>query len=361
MNLAEKLKVISIRSQQNKPIYDLFRMLHQKELWNREQNLNQSTYEILQAVYTPVFQIFQNNCYSFYPEKKYHIALTTLLTKNFSWILCGCIKKIFPQLDAEILFLSKKISLKIEDNRFIKLIESYIRKQNAYHWETDFLSQTLYTKDSLIAILAQIYINEFDQYIADLQKNVNQKIVCYIRYANQFLIGMNGAYQQAIQNKNLIQNFLENFLHLQLDQKYFTLEPSYRGGDFLEHKIHTKIQQVFQKDSEPPNYLELSISKKHITHICSHFRYGDYENNIAVARKNLINFPNEKIVRIYQKEISGVLAYYKLIPKRNTKFHKLIWLARSSLFHTLAMKYRVSVANIAQQFQDIHLFSTNTE
>ncbi len=156
------------------------------------------------------------------------------------------IKKFFETVDHSILFSIIRKRIKDKDALWLleEIIESFVSR-----YSTLFEQKGLPIGNLTSQLFANIYLNEFDQFVKH-----KLKIKHYIRYTDDFIIVANDkAYLE-----NLIapiRSFLSNKLSLQLHPKKITIRNFHQGIDFLgyivfpHHRLlRTKTKQrIFRK------------------------------------------------------------------------------------------------------------------
>lgn len=76
---------------------------------------------------------------------------------------------------------------------------------------------------------------------------------------------------------------------------------------------------------------------------------GHQEEWIPRARKNLLCFPDHKIVAIYNQEITGLYQYYKIADNASV-LNKYYYMMKYSMLKTLAGKHQSSVRKIMSKY-----------
>lgn len=219
---------------------------------------------ILDAIYEP---IFDENSYGFRPNRGTHHALQ-YVEKTFrwvDWVIEGDIQTAYPTIDHQI--LSKLLEKRIGDTRFLRLIHKSL-KSGVMEGKIFSYSSIGVPQGSIVSpLLANIYYHEFDLWIREKAKILNKPApklksegykkleyeiskltkelkdlskssqeykeklkalkskrasrnfvpslkqtsidIKYVRYADDWMIGIKGDYQLAIQLKNELGEFLK--------------------------------------------------------------------------------------------------------------------------------------------------------
>ena len=221
---------------------------------------------ILEAIYEP---IFENTSHGFRPGRSQHTALKEF-RKHFrgvSWFIEGDITKCFDRVDHSILM--SLLRIRISDEKFLsfvkKLLSSKILGENGRETDT-----TMGTPQGGICspLLSNIYLHELDVFMKNYKENYDKgnsslcppcikmrggqrpkgrrnpeydrimrkggikaarkvkygvgrdplfKRLRYIRYADDFLVGIIGSKEEAIKTRTAIRTFLKETLNLDLN------------------------------------------------------------------------------------------------------------------------------------------------
>jgi group II intron reverse transcriptase/maturase len=131
---------------------------------------------VLEAIYdSPKGPLFSNDSHGFRRERSTHTALKEIRMKwdATNWIVEGDIKSCFDEIDHQKMI--EIIRRKIKDERFIDLIWKLLRAG-----EFDVGNQKEYSlagtpQGGIVSpILANIYLNELDEYIVELKKEIEK-------------------------------------------------------------------------------------------------------------------------------------------------------------------------------------------
>jgi group II intron reverse transcriptase/maturase len=226
---------------------------------------------ILEAVYSPKGSYFHESSHGFRPNKGTHTALKEYRQKwqATNWIIEGDIKGCFDNVDHHILIITLK--KKIQDEKFIRLIWKLLRA--GYMEFRTFANSLVGTPQGGIVspILANVYLHELDNWVEELKirhnkgktkrrnneyarlvalrgyylkknkgeitpkiKELTKKVrsmpwsipndpefirLRYIRYADDWILGINGPLKLAKQVKEELKLFLQRELKLTLSEE----------------------------------------------------------------------------------------------------------------------------------------------
>ncbi|MGB3640905.1 MAG: group II intron reverse transcriptase/maturase [Rivularia sp. (in: cyanobacteria)] len=287
---------------------------------------------------------------------------------------------------------------KIQDNRFLRLIENLLKAGYCEQWKYhSTLSGT--PQGSIVSpILANIYLDKFDKFIEQTlipeytigkgraknpeymklykeawyyrkhgqiekahqlevkyQKMPSQDVrdpkyrrLHYLRYADDFLLGFTGSLQEAREIKEKLKLFLAEKLQLELSpEKTLITHAKNEAANFLGYDIlvqHSDNKHTNGRRSINGN-VALRIPASFIEEKCALYM----KNGKPIHRPELINDDDFTIVNIYQSEYRGYVQYYSLA-QNIAWLQKLQWVMGSSLMKTLAYKHKTSVAKISAKY-----------
>lgn len=179
----------------------------------------------------------------------------------------------------------------------------------------------------------------------------------YVRYADDFVIGIAGSKESACNIKETIKNFLKEELRLDLSEEKTVITHLENPISFLGYEFRrwneVKVKRVTYKNQKHPlkkrtlsGAIKLEIPEKKIKEFAVENGYGNLENFKIVHRAKLINNSELEILHTYNAELRGIVNYYKLA---NNYHHldKLFYLAESSFIKTIANKRRSTSMKVA--------------
>ena len=380
---------------------------------------------ILEAIYEGQFQ----NCsYGFRPKRSCHTALSQI-QKSFNgakWFVEGDIKGFFDNISHDVMIdiLKERIS----DERFIRLIRKFLNVGYIEDWKFHKTHSGTPQGGIVSPILANIYLDKLDKYMMEYirefdkgenrrtnkeriqyeygkrlavvkLKNVSDKdkrkiiikqikafdkerslISCgdemdcdyrrmkYVRYADDFLIGIIGSKEDAIRIKEDVKNFLQSKLKLELSDEKTLITHSEKSAKFLGYEIYVRksnltkrnkigrIRRAFNKKV----YLKLTtdVMKNKL------LEYGVLEIKIhngkeqwkPKARVQFINNDDLEILERYNSEIRGFYNYYS-IANNCSVMSAFKYIMEYSMYKTFACKYRTSVVKICRKYKKNNVFT----
>jgi group II intron reverse transcriptase/maturase len=382
----------------------------------RDKLVQQVVKIILDCIYdSPLGPTFDENSHGFREAKSAHTALKEVQGKwsGTKWFIEGDIKSYFDEIDHEVLInLLKK---RICDDRFINLIRKFLNA--GYVWEGQFHETEKGTPQGgvISPVLANVYLHEFDLWVQELARSLNKGTrrkaslayrsliskrsyllkkcagnpspeqaarvkeleseirrtpsvdvddpafirVRYVRYADDWLIGLVGPKSLAAEIKEKATAYFNGVLKLELSAEKTKITHCDERASFLGFEIGTPI------------YKESKLTKyKAVTHeFYTHRRIGgdslvklwmpkeeilrrlNTEGFIAfkegtpysTSKRSYVHLDPDDIVSRFNAVKRGLFNYYR--PARNfgAVMGYVDMLLRYSLAKTLAHKYRTSM------------------
>ena len=352
---------------------------------------------ILEAYYDPQFS---DNSHGFRPNRGCLTALSHIqkVWMGTKWFIEGDIKGCFDNIDHTILM--SIIRTNIKDNRFTRLVEGLLKAGYCEQW-TYHPSHSGTPQGSIVSpILANIYMDRLDKFVEQslmpaltrgkrrtdnttynrlhnqmnkakqygkieriktLRKAMQQlpsvdpydegyRRLRYIRYADDFLLGLVGTRAEAEEIKASLTTFLGTELKLTLAAEKTLITHAQTGrAKFLGYDIGT-----LASDTKMDTRKHRSVNGKIGFYIPDDVipkkskRY--MRDGKPIHRPELLNDSEYDNIILYQGEYRGLVNYYGLAHNLQTLSY-LQWIMRSSLLKTLARKGNTTVAKVATKLQ----------
>lgn len=373
---------------------------------------------VLEAVYEP---IFSETSHGFRPGKSCHTALcyARYNLNGTRWFIEGDIRGCFDNINHEVLI--RCIQKKIKDARLMKLIHKFLK---AGYLE-DFVYHNTYSgcpQGGIISpILANIYLHELDLYVTELSKGfqkpyksritaeysrlsgrmtrVKQKIkkageagnmaekerllkelkklrsqllktpcksqtdkeIKYVRYADDFIIGVRGSREDCEEIKRKLSCFIRDSLKMELSEEKTLITHSNTYARFLGYDMRIRRSNVIKPNGRGTtqrtmsNHMELAVplGDKIQPFLFKHGVVKQKENGELepVHRNDLLRLTDLEIVSAYDAELRGICNFYYLAGNFY-KLHYLSYLMEYSCLKTLAFKHRCTIGKIKKKFSD---------
>jgi len=187
----------------------------------------------------------------------------------------------------------------------------------------------------------------------------NYKNLQYVRYADDFIIGVNGSRQDCQDIKEKLSKLLHDEFKLELSEEKTLITNSKDRARFLNYEIHIGENNRLFKDKNgvkkragnwqiqlnmPRDVISGNIIKKGVV---EDIRAKQWRGK---ARKQLINLSDLEIVSKYNAEIRGLYNYYS-IATNVYKMHILHHVMEFSCLKTLAAKHKGSVKEMRNKYR----------
>jgi group II intron reverse transcriptase/maturase len=338
---------------------------------------------LLELIFEPTFL----ECsYAWRPGQGCHNALhdIRLKCKSVSWYLKGDIDQQFPTIDHQIMV--SLIQEKVEDQAFIDLIFKYLRI--GFGETPDPISPMrvgIIQGGILSPILANIYMHPFDVWVmhdlkvrfdiglkrmknkeywkqyakngriaknkllrSTIANDPNWKRLWYFRYADDFIIGVDGSKQDAIRLKEEVRLFLHNRLKLSLNTtKTLITHAESDSALFLGFKIHgtplSKMPVRIDKKGRKTRIVPRPVLDAPISKIVAKLIEKGYAKKSGCPTKNgrFINLELFQIIEHYKMVERGISNYYSLANNYGNLLARVHFILKYSCVLTIASKMRL--------------------
>lgn len=369
---------------------------------------------VLQAIYEPVFSDYSHG---FRPSRSCHTALTQIKHEfvGAKWFVEGDIKGCFDNIDHSVLITI--ISRKIKDARFINLIRLFLKAGYMEDWKYHGTYSGCPQGGILSPILANIYLNELDKFVENLKKSFdsntpytltpeykalqqkrantkkkierrndgeernrliayyieigkelrktpaklcNDKKLKYVRYADDFLIAVNGSKADCEMIKAKLTEFIRNELKMELSQEKTLITHSNETARFLGYDVRVRRDQQVKpwkncKQRTMNNTVELLIPlkdkvEKYLFNKGAVKQRTDNGKLEPVARVDLTRNTDLEIVTTYDAEIRGLCNFYFLASNYRS-LNYFSYLMEYSCLKTIAWKHRCKLSKIYDKYR----------
>ena len=384
---------------------------------------------ILEAIYEGHFE---TTSHGFRPKRSCHTALLHI-QKTFSgakWFIEGDIKGFFDNIDHDVLvgILRERIS----DDRFIRLIRKFLKAGYVEDWTFHNTYSGMPQGGIVSPILANIYLDKLDKYVkeyirhfdmgtkrrpgkesndlANERKRTVRKLkkvkdgtekaalvarlkaieqeraafpngdemdesyrrLKYIRYADDFILGVIGSKEDALRIKEDIKSFLSESLALELSEEKTLITHTGKSAKFLGYEITVTRDNHQRRDVRGclrrtyGKRVRLNVSMATLRDKL--LEYGAMEIKLRngkeiwkpKCRSGLIFNDDLEILDRYNRETVGFCNYY-LIANNCVVLHNFRYIMEYSMYKTFAGKYRSTVRKINKMYRLNKLFTVKYE
>ncbi|MBM7556442.1 reverse transcriptase domain-containing protein [Halanaerobacter jeridensis] len=187
------------------------------------------------------------------------------------------------------------------------------------------------------------------------QSDSEYRDVKYLRYADDFIIGVHGSKQDCREVRESLSDFLAEKLNLQLSTEKTVITHSSDRARFLGYDITSPTSSTLTKDKRGykvrrnSNRISLYMPENKIR---DYINEQDLVKNVDAEewrmkhRPKLINNPELEIVAHYNAEIRGLYNYYKLAENVSTYMWQLRHVMEYSCLATLANKRKSTISKV---------------
>ncbi|WP_134704938.1 reverse transcriptase/maturase family protein [Ammoniphilus sp. YIM 78166] len=374
---------------------------------------------ILESIYD---SSFSDSSHGFRPNHSCHSALHQIKRRftGVKWFVEGDISGFFDHIDHHTLV--NILRKRIQDENFIDLIWKFLKAGFLEDWTYHKTYSGTPQGGIISPILANIYLNEFDQFmhtykeqfdvgkkhtrnkeyrsiehklykarkryketkwqlseheqeqavkeIKELEKQLlstpynksidsNYKRIQYVRYADDFLIGIIGSKKDAMQVKGDISAFLRDTLKLELSQEKTLITNSRDKARFLGYDIAVSrgnsyrwkkdgtVQRLHNLKCElymPHDAWEKKLWDKKVMKLND--KTGKWK---PIHRAFLIHNDDLEILETYNSEIRGLYNYYKLAVNVHA-LDMFKYIMEYSMYKTFANKYKSTVRKMLRKY-----------
>ena len=374
---------------------------------------------ILEAIYEGQFEY---TSHGFRPHRSCHTALTQIQEKftGVKWFIEGDIKGFFDNIDHDILM--NTLRERISDERFLRLIRKFLKAGYVEKWRFHNTYSGTPQGGIISPILANIYLDRFDKYIKEYAEKFNKgerrrisseyrrlnnkktrlakklksitdesvrdkmiteikntlaqifvttcqnpmdteyRRIQYVRYADDFLIGIIGSKAECTKIKADIAKFMAEKLRLELSEEKTLITNAQDNAKFLGYEIFVRNCNYRHKDSKGIMrrfgkgsvmlHVNMDTAKNKL------LEYGavrmSQERKKTVwkpkPRSYMIGNKVENIVAQYNTEIRGFYNYYAIANNISDIGNSFGYIMEYSMYKTIAQKLNLTMVQAKLKF-----------
>jgi len=380
----------------------------------RDKLLQEAIRLILEAIYEPTFS---DNSHGFRPGRSCHTCIKQLKIEftGVVWFIEGDIKGCFDNIDHEALI--EILQRKIKDSKLVNLIRQFLKAGYVEDWKYNRTYSGTPQGGILSPILANIYLSELDKKVAEIKESFDKprsaeqteeyhsmsliikriesrlryerdeqrrkelvgelkarrndlrKIPCkpqdnkrlvYVRYADDWLIGICGNKTDCEAVKAQIGAYLGDTLKLELSEEKTLITHSSEHVRFLGYDVSVRRSQEVKgfkngrKARSLNHRVELLVPLKEKVEKFLFAKGAVVQTTDGklkpMHRPYLLNLTDSEIVEHYNAEIRGICNYYRLAVNYHTLDY-FCYLMEYSCLKTLANKHKSSTAKMWDKYR----------
>lgn len=352
---------------------------------------------ILEAIYENSFSEFSHG---FRPKRGCHSALK-MINQKFrvsTWFIEGDISNCFPSIDHDILILI--LEERIKDRRFIELIRKTL-KAGYFEFKELSISVVGTPQGSIISpILANIFLDKLDKFVIELKSDFDRgskasvnpewkklenamwrarslenkrrirkqmmgirsklaidtafKRLSYVRYADDWIIGIRGSAEDCRQILEKVGKFISERLKLNLSiEKTKITNTKSEVARFLSVDIkrfnHRTYRRVKGRLTRITDALRLTAPLERVTAKLK--SNGFLKKNNPAPRFLWLKNNKEEIILLYNSVYRGITNYYRFVHNFNELSSWVHFVLKASCAKLLAAKFSLKTqASVFKKF-----------
>ena len=346
--------------------------------------------EVIRSIIEPICEIhFSNLSHGFRPNRGCHTALKWMNTnmKDSIWFVEGDIKSYFPSIDHKILM--KILERKIQDPTILRLIRSGLKAKVFQKDQTYNIPEVGTPQGGILSpLLSNIYLNELDQFIETLcvqyqgdvkpsnrKKNpiankllrsghkseyykmripsripneIGYRNCKYIRYADDFDIGILGPRHLAVEIRDKVKDYLKQELNVELSLEKTKITHITEGIEFLGYifsRRHLFIKQSYAGTilTRKMTIPTLDVNMKRVIARLSEARFCD-GNGDPIPAFRFLRLPQSEINTKVNYILKGLSEWWAIAGNRRQALARVAYIIRYSIAKVYAAKFKLRTA-----------------
>ena len=343
--------------------------------------------EVIRTIIEPIFELdFNDQSHGFRPSRSCHTALKWAYTnmKSMTWFIEGDIKSYFPTINHNILI--NLINKRIGDPKILKLIKSGLKARIFLKDGETFIPKLGTPQGGILSpLLSNIYLHELDKFMEELAKkydaqrgsarkkrnpvalkllNQNKKSelyakrisfyvhddnqyvkVRYIRYADDFIVGVTGSRGLAVQIRQQIKEFLDHELKVELSIEKTRITHISKGIPFLGYILSRRTLIIKQRYHGKRKHRKmtiplLSVDMNRVIERLNTAGYCDKSGKPKPAW-GYLQYPQSQTNRMINYILRGLSEWWKIAGNRKRATAWLVYILKTSIAKMYAAKFKL--------------------
>jgi group II intron reverse transcriptase/maturase len=351
---------------------------------------------ILEAYYEPQFS---DRSHGFRPNRGCHTALRDVMQHGQAtkWFIEGDLSACFDRIDHSV--LEAILQERFQDNRFLRLMRGLLKAGYLEEWTFNATYSGVPQGGVVSPILSNLVLDRLDKYVEThliptytrgSRRRTNPPYVrftvqasearkrgeghrvrmlrqqaqrlpsrdpydpqfrrlWYVRYADDWLLGLTGSKGEAEAIKQELSNFLHHDLHMELNEEKTLVTHAHddcaRFLGYEVHVLHEDSKHDFRRRRCINGSIGLRVPRQVL--VAKRTRYMRRGKPKALPQRTLDDAYS--IVAQYQTEWRGVVQYYRMAYNLHMLQH-LRHVMEVSLVQTLAKKYKTTCRKIYRRY-----------
>ena len=384
--------------------------------------------KVIQMILESIYEGYFEKCsHGFRPHRSCHTAMASIMEgfDGTRWFIEGDIKGFFDNIDHDMMIAI--LSERIADERFLRLIRKFLNAGYLEKWRFHNTFSGTPQGGIISPILANIYLDKLDKYMVEYisvfnrgkmrKRNPDYKRIAsrkdkrvkklktetdeqkraalrseivalhremqkypatldmdedfrrlrYVRYADDFLIGVIGSREDCVKIKEDIKNFLCDRLKLELSDEKTLITHGHDHAKFLGFEVTIRKSEKTRKGSNgmPKRSLDhktvvllpMEVMRKKL------MEYGAMKITVkegkekweSTSRPYLRSNDDLEILNRYNSEIRGIYNYY-CIANNVSILNSFYQIMKESMYKTFSSKYNSTVRKIINSYTRDRIF-----
>lgn len=389
--------------------------------------------KVIQMILESIYEgSFEKCSHGFRPHRSCHTAMASIMEgfDGTRWFVEGDIKGFFDNIDHDIMIAI--LSERIADERFLRLIRKFLNAGYLEKWTFHKTFSGTPQGGIISPILANIYLDKLDKYVVEYISKFNkgdkrkrnpeykrissrkdkrvkklkseedaekrsilieeikfhhkemQKLPAtldmdedfrrmrYVRYADDFLIGVIGSREDCVTIKEDIKKFLLDKLKLELSDEKTLITHGHDHAKFLGYEVTIRKSEKTRKGSKglPKRSLDhktvvllpLEVMKDKLMEYKAMkiIVENGKEKWESTSRPYLRSNDDLEILNRYNSEIRGIYNYY-CIANNVSILNSFYQIMKESLYKTFSSKYESTIRKIINSYTRDKIFIVQYE